>query len=113
MWRTHVPHFARAEAPEMAPGVSLIAYGNEAALEYDLRVAPGADITNLRLKISGAEAKRIDSAGDLVMTIAGREARMKKPLIYEEWRAQVRLNQRARYSTEVTSLQQTARCDSQ
>ena len=81
-----MPHFARAEAPEVAPGVSLIAYGNEAALEYDLRVAPGADITNLRLKISGAEAKRIDSAGDLVMTIAGREARMRKPLIYEEWR---------------------------
>ena len=90
MWRTHVPHFARAEAPEVAPGVSLIAYGNEAALEYDLRVAPGADITNLRVKISGAEPKRIDSAGDLVMTIAGREARMRKPVIYEEWRAQVR-----------------------
>ena len=85
-WRTHVPHFALAEAPEIAPGVSLVAYGNEQALEYDLRVAPGADISNLRVKISGADHKRIDAAGDLVMTIAGHEARMKKPVIYEEWR---------------------------
>ena len=85
-WRTHVPHFALAEAPEIAPGVSLVAYGNEETLEYDLRVAPGADTSNLRMEISGADHKRIDADGDLVMTIAGREARMKKPVIYEEWR---------------------------
>ncbi|MGA8021501.1 MAG: choice-of-anchor D domain-containing protein [Candidatus Acidiferrales bacterium] len=85
-WRTHVPHFALAEAPEIAPGVSLLVYGNEHVLEYDLRVAPRADISNLRVKISGADHKRIDAAGDLVMTIAGHEARMKKPVIYEEWR---------------------------
>jgi beta-propeller repeat-containing protein/ASPM-SPD-2-Hydin domain-containing protein/HYDIN/CFA65/VesB family protein len=85
-WRTHVPHFARAEAPEIAPGVSLLVYGNEHVLEYDLRVAPGADIGNLRVKISGADHKRIDATGDLVLTIAGHEARMKKPVIYEEWR---------------------------
>jgi hypothetical protein len=84
MWRTHVPHFALAEAPEIAPGVSLVAYGNDDALEYDLRVAPGADIANLRVEISGADGKRIDATGDLVMTIAGHEARMKKSIIYEE-----------------------------
>ncbi len=84
MWRTHVPHFALAEASEIAPGVSLVAYGNADVLEYDLRVAPGADIANLRVEISGADGKHIDAAGDLVMTIAGSEARMKKPIIYEE-----------------------------
>lgn len=85
-WRTHVPHFARAEASQVAPGVSLVAYGNNDALEYDLRVAPGADIANLRVNISGADGEHIDAAGDVVMTIAGHEARMKKPIIYEEWR---------------------------
>ena len=71
---------------EVAPGVSLVAYGNDDALEYDLRVAPGADIANLRVNISGGDGKHIDAAGDLVMTIAGHEARMKKPIIYQEWR---------------------------
>ncbi|MGA7221886.1 MAG: SBBP repeat-containing protein [Candidatus Acidiferrales bacterium] len=85
-WRTHVPHFARAEATELAPGIDLVAYGNEETLEYDLRVAPGIDVSNLCLHISGADEKRIDAAGDLLMTVAGHEARMKKPVIYEEWR---------------------------
>jgi len=83
-WRTHVPHFARVEASEVTPGVILAAYGNDSALEYDLRVAPGSDISNLRVEISGAREKRIDAAGDLLMTIGGHEARMKKPVIYEE-----------------------------
>ena len=61
-WRTHIPHFARAEAPRVAPGVSLVAYGNDDALEYDLRVAPGADIANLRVNISGGDGKHIDAA---------------------------------------------------
>lgn len=85
-WRTHVPHFARAEVSEVVPGVSLIAYGNDHGLEYDLRVAPGADISNLRVNISAADGERVDAGGDLVMTIAGHKARMKKPVIYEEWR---------------------------
>ncbi|MGA9248154.1 MAG: choice-of-anchor D domain-containing protein [Candidatus Acidiferrales bacterium] len=85
-WRTHVPHFARAEAAESGTGVTLIAYGNDADLEYDLRFAPGSDPASLRLKISGGDGKHIDPAGDLVMAVGGREARMKRPLIYEEWR---------------------------
>ena len=39
-WRTHVPHFARAEAS--ADGIGIVVYGNEAGLEYDLRLRPGS-----------------------------------------------------------------------
>jgi hypothetical protein len=41
MWRTHVPHFARTEAAGVARGVNVAVYGNDASVEYDLRIAPG------------------------------------------------------------------------
>jgi len=93
-WRTHVKHFAAAEAKDVLPGVDMVAYGNSDGVEYDLRVAPGVDPGNLRLTIAsdGAAAARsvnirLDSTGDLLMTLNGREMRMKKPAIYEEWAA--------------------------
>ncbi|MGA2844468.1 MAG: choice-of-anchor D domain-containing protein [Candidatus Acidiferrales bacterium] len=83
-WRTHVQHFSRVIARAVLPGVDVVAYGNERALEYDLRVAPGVDARGLRLQISGADGMKLDVNGDLVIIAAGREIRMKKPAMYEE-----------------------------
>lgn len=83
-WRTRVPHYARAEAAEALPGVSVEVYGNDEGVEYDLRVAPGTDAAALRLDISGAEKMRLASDGDLVLRGGGNIFRMKKPEIYEE-----------------------------
>ena len=83
-WRTHVAHFSRAVAKGVLPGVDVVAYGNERALEYDLRVAPGVDARSLRLRISGADEMKLDANGDLLIAAAGREIRMKKPNMYEE-----------------------------
>ena len=91
-WRTHVPHFVEAEAKNVLPGVDIVAYGNAEGAEYDLRIAPGVDARDLRLEIAGVGAARsqdvrLDASGDLLMTLDGRELRMKKPAIYEEWAA--------------------------
>jgi Abnormal spindle-like microcephaly-assoc'd, ASPM-SPD-2-Hydin/Beta-propeller repeat len=83
-WRTHVPHFSRAVAKGVLPGVDVVTYGNERALEYDLRVAPGVDARSLRLRISGADEMKLDADGDLLIVVAGQEIRMKKPAMYEE-----------------------------
>ncbi len=93
-WRTHVKHFTAAEAKNVLPGVDIVAYGSAEGVEYDLRVAPGADPGNLRLKIASDGAARsaeirLYPTGDLLMTLNGRERRMKKPAIYEEWAATV------------------------
>ncbi|MGD0402284.1 MAG: choice-of-anchor D domain-containing protein [Candidatus Acidiferrales bacterium] len=77
-------HFSRAMAKGVLPGVDVVAYGNERALEYDLRVAPGVDAQNLRVRISGADEMKLDADGDLVIMAARREIRMKKPAMYEE-----------------------------
>jgi hypothetical protein len=93
-WRTRVKHFAAAEAHNVLPGVDIVAYGNAEGVEYDLRVAPGTNADDLRLAIAGSgngatnsEHLRLDALGDLLISLDGRELRMKKPAIYEEWPA--------------------------
>jgi len=88
-WRTHVRHFGEASATKVLPGVDIVAYGNSEGFEYDLRVGPGVDPSDLRLEIAAdgaarSENIRLDASGDLHMTLDGRELRMKKPTIYEE-----------------------------
>ncbi|MGB0036263.1 MAG: choice-of-anchor D domain-containing protein [Candidatus Acidiferrales bacterium] len=84
-WRTHVPHFAQASAANAIPGVDAVVYGTGEGLEYDFRLAPGTDAGRLRINISGAEEFELDSRGDLVMRAGGREIRMRKPDVYEEF----------------------------
>jgi hypothetical protein len=97
-WHTHVPHYARAEAHDALPGVDLVAYGNagadrnEGQLEFDLQIAPDSDASDLRIKISGADDLRLDSAGDLLVRLAHKIADkmddqqlvMHKPAVYEK-----------------------------
>ncbi|MFZ3216832.1 MAG: choice-of-anchor D domain-containing protein [Candidatus Acidiferrales bacterium] len=86
-WRTHVKHYAAAEAENVLPGVDMEAYGNAEGVEYDLRIAPEVDARGLRLEVGGADAMRLDASGDVILTVGGREMRMKMPAIYEEWTA--------------------------
>ena len=58
-WHTSVPHFARAETADAAPGVGMAIYGNDEGVEYDLRVAPGGNVSKLRLTLTGAENLRV------------------------------------------------------
>ncbi|MGA8143448.1 MAG: choice-of-anchor D domain-containing protein [Candidatus Acidiferrales bacterium] len=89
-WRTHLPHFARAEARAIVPGVDLVIYGSDVTrnkpdqIEFDLQIAPGTDVEQLRIKISGTDAMRLNSSGDLQMQVGGSQVRMHKPALYEE-----------------------------
>ena len=83
-WRTHIRHYARADANNVLPGVSLSVYGTGNSVEYDLRFAPGVDPASLKLAISGATDLRVDANGDLLMSVGGNEMRMRKPIVFEE-----------------------------
>jgi Beta-propeller repeat len=82
-WHTNVPHFERAETETSEPGVGMAVYGTDDGVEYDLRVAPGADVSNLRLQLNGANRIRLDANGDLLLNVSGNEVRMKKPRVYQ------------------------------
>jgi uncharacterized repeat protein (TIGR01451 family) len=80
-WHRGVPQFARVEYQRVYPGIDLVYYGNQQQLEYDFRVAPGADPNQIALSFKGASA-RIDS-GDLVLSTADGDVRFHAPHIYQ------------------------------
>jgi len=80
-WRSGIPQYARVEYQDVYRGIDLAYYGNGQQLEYDFRVAPGADANQIALSFEGANA-RIE-AGDLVLTTSGGDVRFRAPHIYQ------------------------------
>jgi hypothetical protein len=87
-WHRGVPQFARVQYQAVYPGVDLIYYGNQGQLEYDFRVAPGADPGQITLGFKGAAA-HIDSkgasgnSGDLILATNDGEVRFHAPRVYQ------------------------------
>ncbi len=83
-WHTDVPNFAKVRYADVYPGVDLVYYGREGALEYDFVVAPGADPSAILMEWEGAEAFDVDADGSLIMRVAGGEVRQSAPLVYQD-----------------------------
>jgi hypothetical protein len=83
-WRTNVPNYAKVEYREVYPGINLVHYGNGGQLEHDFVVSPGADPSAIRFAIEGADKLELDAQGDLVLHAGGSEARLRKPVVYQE-----------------------------
>ncbi len=83
-WYTKVPNYAQAQYQGVYPGVDLIYYGNQTQLEYDFRVAPGADPSNIQLRFAGSQGISLDSTGDLVLQTAGGDVVEHAPVLYQE-----------------------------
>jgi hypothetical protein len=82
-WRTDVPSFARVKYEQIYPGVDLVFYGNQRRLEYDFVVAPGADPKVIQLSLKGAQKVRVNSRGDLVLSLSGGQVALQKPVFYQ------------------------------
>lgn len=81
--RSGVPNFARVRYRSVYPGVDLVFHGDSSRLEFDLDVAPGADIRRARLRLDGAESIRIDPSGDLIASLHSSELRLHRPISYQ------------------------------
>src|SRR5580704_5340538 len=62
-WHTNVPTYARVRYQNVYPGIDLVYYGNHRQLEYDFAVAPGADPSQIRFEIAGANHIELDAEG--------------------------------------------------
>lgn len=82
-WHTGVPSYGRVRYADIYPGVDLVFYGNQRKLEYDFVVAPGADPKLIRLNLQGARRLRINRDGDVVLSVAGGEVVLQKPVVYQ------------------------------
>ena len=64
-WHTDVPQYRRVRYHDVQPGVDVVYYGSDGRLEFDIEVAPNADLAGVRLRIAGAEALALDRGGNL------------------------------------------------
>src|SRR5271165_2096387 len=83
-WRTNVPTYARVRYRNVYPGIDLVYYGNQRSMEYDFDLAPGADATQIQFEVKGADAVKVDSGGNLVLTKGAGELRFLTPTLYQE-----------------------------
>jgi hypothetical protein len=82
-WHTNVPTYDKVKYENVYPGIDLLFYGNQRALEYDFVVRPGADVRRIALRFAGAKLY-IDNSGDLVLRMGAGTIRQKRPVVYQQ-----------------------------
>ena len=83
-WRTNVPNFYGVLYRDVYHGIDLVYYGSRRQLEYDFRLAPGADPRVILLRFEGARGLRLSGQGDLIISTEEGEMRQLKPTLYQE-----------------------------
>ncbi|MDQ4068354.1 MAG: SBBP repeat-containing protein, partial [Actinomycetota bacterium] len=83
-WRSGVPSFGRVEVHQVWPGVDMVWHGDHRRLQHDMVVAPGVDPAVVAFDVDGAAALTLDPGGDLVVDLAGAEARLARPVLYQD-----------------------------
>lgn len=83
-WVRDVSQYARVNYRGIYPGVDLTFYGQQRQLEFDFIVQPGARPETIALGVEGAKKIRTDESGDLVLTSAAGDLRLRKPVAYQK-----------------------------
>jgi Beta-propeller repeat len=83
-WHTNIPNYSKVEYQNVYAGINLVYYGNQQQLEYEYQLAPGADPSQIRFAVQGAERLSIDAKGDLVLHTAIGDVLEHAPVIYQE-----------------------------
>lgn len=81
---TDVARYAQVKYESVYPGVDMFYYGNQRTLEYDFRVAPGADPSAISLSYSGADRLEIEPDGALAILIKDQTIRVGAPAVYQQ-----------------------------
>ena len=83
-WRADVIQYGHVRYRGVYPGVDVVFYGTQGRLEYDLIVAPGADLSRVVWQFSGAGKLRLNANGDLLLETAAGELEQPRPVVYQE-----------------------------
>ena len=83
-WHANVAQFARVSYRDTYPGVNMAFYGVQKQLEFDFIVAPGASPAPIRLGVSGTNRMTTDDSGNLILTSAGGDVLLHKPVAYQQ-----------------------------
>ncbi|MFL6276546.1 MAG: SBBP repeat-containing protein [Blastocatellia bacterium] len=83
-WRAGISNYAKVAVRSVYRGVDMVYYGNGRQLEYDFKLAAGANPAAIGWRIAGAKRLRVDATGELVIATAAGEVRQHRPLAYQE-----------------------------
>ncbi len=83
-WHTGVPTYATVSYHDVYPGVDLVYYGTAGRLEYDWRLAAGADPGQITLAVDGARDVRLDADGTLALGTTLGDVVQQAPRAYQE-----------------------------
>ena len=84
LWRTDVANYGHLRYREVWPGVDLVFYGSQQTLEYDVQVAPGADLDKIRFRLDGAKKIAIEKDGSMTVETRNGVFRQRPPIVYQE-----------------------------
>jgi hypothetical protein len=82
-WRTGLPTFSRVRFGEVYPGVSVVHYGTEQRLEFDLEVEPGAKLEQVELEFRGCQGVQKTSATMAMIRCGDEQIPFAVPLAYQ------------------------------
>ena len=84
-WHSGIPQFGGVHYASVYPGIDLVFYGNQGHLEYDFRVAPGANASQAELEFDGTSKLKLKvSGGDLILTSKNDGGlRLRAPQVYQ------------------------------
>jgi len=82
-WRTGLANYERVKVKQIYRGVDVVYYGAGQQLEYDFKVAPGANYKAIRLRFSDADRLVVDDSGELVIDTRAGTMRQHKPVAYQ------------------------------
>lgn len=81
-WRSQVSVYSGVKVASLYPGIDLVYYATQHQLEYDFTVAPGADVSAVRLKFDGLDQLTVRDH-ELVLQVGQTELRQHRPVIYQ------------------------------
>ena len=82
-WRTGIATYARVRYSGVYPGIDVDWYGNQRQLEYDFRVAPGADPAAIAVRVTDADRLHLAPNGDILIRKGDATFRQKAPVAYQ------------------------------
>ena len=82
-WRTGVATHRRVRFGSVYPGVDVDWHGNGRELEYDFRLAAGADPAPIAVRFEGADSISLTPAGDLLVAVGDAQIRQPKPVAWQ------------------------------
>jgi hypothetical protein len=83
-WHTDLPTYGQVRYRDLFPGVDAVFFGKDGEIEYDLVLSPGTDPGKISFGLEGVQSMRLAGNGDLVLRLANREVRQRRPMVYQE-----------------------------